>query len=98
MVDWIVCLEEGRLVVNEPLDDLKERHRAGASSLQRRPARALRRGLGAPSRGDRRQATLLVRGDAANRAEFERRHHAVVVEEPLNLERVFPLLVEEARS
>lgn len=98
VVDRIVCLEQGRLVVNEPLDDLKERY-AGwrvVSSNGGLPER-FEEAWVLQQEGDRRQATLLVRGTAADRAEFERRHHAVVVEEPLNLERVFPLLLEEAR-
>lgn len=99
VVDWIVCLERGRLVANESLDDLEERYTGW---------RVVSRNGGLPARfaeewvlhqeGDRRQATLLVRGEAAQRADFERRYHADVVEEPLNLERVFPLLIAEARA
>jgi ABC-2 type transport system ATP-binding protein len=92
IVDWIVCLEGGRVVVDAGLDDLRERYAEW---------RVLSRNGPLPQRfdepfvlaheGDGRQASLCVLDAGDRRAAFEEAHHVRVEVHPLNLERMFPL-------
>jgi len=95
VVDWVLCLERGRLVVDAALDDLRERY-AEWRVLSRNgplPERFVEEFV-LKQEGDRAQARLLVRDAAGAQADFERRHHVTVEAVPLNLERMFPLWVE----
>jgi len=93
VVDWIVCLNGGRLVVDAALDDLRERYnewrvtsRNGGLPARFSEAYVLRQ------EGDGRQAKLIVLDAADERAAFEARYHAEIEAVPLNLEGMFPLL------
>jgi len=92
VVDWIVCLDHGRVIVDAALDDLRERFcewrvQARNGGLPERFAE----GFVLEQEGDRNQARLLVRDAADALPAFEQRHHARVEAVPLNLERMFPL-------
>ncbi len=98
IVDRVVCLEAGRLVADAGLDELQERYaewrvRAGQVPLPPRfPEDFVRE-----QSGDGRQAVLLVQAGPGELAAFRSRHGAEVEVHPLNLERLFPLLVAEAK-
>ncbi len=98
VVDSIVCLDRGRVVVDAGLDELRERF-AEWRVLARNGALPARfsEGFVLEQQGDGRQARLLVRDAAGSLASFEERHHVVVEVVPLNLERMFPLLLESER-
>jgi ABC-2 type transport system ATP-binding protein len=97
VVDRVICLDEGRLKVSEPLDDLKERYaewrltvREGSELPRRFPEPYVLR-----QEVNGRQASLLVRGPGAELSTFRERYPVDVEVRPLNLERMFPLLLEE---
>ncbi|MCP3957461.1 MAG: ABC transporter ATP-binding protein [bacterium] len=97
VVDRVICLDEGRLRVSAALDDLKELYaewRLTALDGAELPADfpetfVLHREI------DGRQASLLVRRADGELAAFRRRYQVEVEVRPLNLERMFPLLLEE---
>jgi ABC-type multidrug transport system ATPase subunit len=98
VVDWIVCLERGRVVVDAALDDLHERYAEWRVSSKNGalPAR-FAEGFVVEQRSDAQQAVLIVRDARDARRAFEERHHVEVESAPLNLERMFPLWTKEAR-
>jgi len=98
VVDWIVCLERGRVVVDAALDDLRERYAEWRVSSRNGslPAR-FDEGFVLVQQGDGRQAVLVVRDAAGAKRAFEEHHHAQVESAPLNLERMFPLWTKEAQ-
>ena len=99
VVDWIVCLEGGRIVVDAALDDLRERYAEW---------RVVAKNGGLPARfdepfvleqrGDPSQALLCVRDAGAYQDAFAKKYQADVEVAPLNLERMFPLWVEGGRA
>jgi ABC-2 type transport system ATP-binding protein len=98
IVDQVVCLEGGRLVAHASLDDLAERYgewRAVAGAIPL-PAR-FDEPFVLEQESDGRQARLLVRAGEAEAEAFRARHGATLHRQPLNLERIFPLLVREAK-
>lgn len=97
VVDRVICLDEGRLKVSEPLDDLRERYaewrltvREGAKLPQSFPETFVLR-----QQVNGRQASLLVNGSEAELFLFRKRYPVEVDVRPLNLERMFPLLLAE---
>jgi ABC-2 type transport system ATP-binding protein len=99
VVDRIVCLERGRVCVDCELDELLERY--GEWSVTPRngamPARFDEDYVLAQD-SDGHCARLVVRGGANDRSEFERRHHVEVAARALNLEAIFPYLVEASEA
>ncbi len=100
VVDRVICLDEGRLRVSAALDDLKERYaewrlyaRAGAELPRHFPEPFVLR-----QEVNGRQASLLVRRGEAELAAFQERYPVEVESRALNLERMFPLLIEEEAS
>jgi ABC-2 type transport system ATP-binding protein len=100
IVDSVICLDRGRLVTHESLDTLQERFGEWivASPDGRLPAL-----FGEPfvieQRGDVHQAQLVVRDPVLHIDRFRLQHTGVTVtHRPLNLERVFPLLIGSARG
>jgi len=94
IVDWVVCLDRGRLVADEGLDELKERFaewritsRNGDLPSRFSDTFVLEQDI----RG--REARLLVDNAQADIETFQVTHHADVTTRPLNLEEMFPLLV-----
>jgi ABC-2 type transport system ATP-binding protein len=99
IVDRVVCLEAGRIVADASLDDLKEQY---AEWIVSSPAGTLPSTFSERyvlrSEGDRFDARLeVLHSDDAMR-EFERNHNASVEMRPLNLEKIFPLLVGRSQS
>ena len=100
VVDWIVCLDDGRVVADVAMDDLRQRYaewrltsRNGALPARFTEPFVLRQ------EGDARVARLSVRlGGDVDLAGFAARHAVEVEARPLDLERAFPLLLEEART
>jgi ABC-2 type transport system ATP-binding protein len=99
IVDWITCLERGRVVQDAPLDVLQEGY---AEWRVTKPAGALPARFAEPwvvSQADeRRQAVLCVRDPEEHRAHFATRYQAEVESRPLGLERLFPLWIDRRRS
>jgi ABC-2 type transport system ATP-binding protein len=98
-VDWIVCLHEGAVAADAPLDDLKERYAEW---------RVTGRGNTLPERFDESfiaqqddagpdAARLIVRTDGADPGAFGQRHNADVEVAPINLQGLFPVLVGQGR-
>lgn len=101
IVDWIVCLDGGRVIADLAMDELRERYAEWrlASHLRELPTR-FEEAFVLSQRGDGRSARLEVRRADAPGADpeaFAARHGALVEERPLDLERIFPLLLAEAR-
>jgi ABC-2 type transport system ATP-binding protein len=99
-VDWIVCLDAGRVAADAALDDLKDRFAEWR-------VEALTRDL--PDRFDEafvvrqavkppRSARLVVRTVDADLPAFQRAHGADVDVAPLNLQALFPILVDQGRD
>jgi len=97
IVDRILCLDRGRLCAWSPLDDLLERYaewrvRAGSSDLPVRYSEA----YVVAQDGSARSARLLVRDGERELDSFRSRYGADVEKAAVNLERVFPHLIEAA--
>jgi ABC-2 type transport system ATP-binding protein len=99
IVDRVVCLEAGRIVADASLDDLKEEY---AEWIVSSPAGTLPTKFDESyvlkSEGDRFDARLEVRHSDAALAAFALLHGAAVEVRPLNLEKIFPLLVGTAQN
>ena len=99
VVDWVVCLDGGRLRVSAPLDELQESY---AEWIVSSPAGALPEPIDddfvLQYEGDRFEARVMVRGGPDRLVEFKDRYRAEVVSRPLNLEKMFPLLLKEEAS
>jgi ABC-2 type transport system ATP-binding protein len=96
VVDHVICLDRGRVRADAPLDALQVRYSEWRVTA---PAGRLPVHFEEPfilsQQVDGRQAHVLVR-DATDRIEaFRQRYGADVVSAPLNLERMFPLLLRE---
>ena len=95
VVDWIVCLDAGRIAVDTGLDDLQERFSEWivTSSNGGLPSQ-FDEGFVCEQHGSSAQAHLLVRDATGHLDTFRRKHGAEVSTSPLNLERIFPLLLK----
>jgi len=92
VVDWVLCLDRGRLVVDGALDDLAERYGEWrVTSLNGELPQRFPEGFVLSQEGDRHQALLCVLDARDALGAFEQRYHARVEALPLNLERMFPL-------
>lgn len=98
-VDWIVCLDAGTLAANAALDDLKDQYAEWRVLARSRdlPARfegpfVLRHTVVNP-----RAARLIVRAAEADRLAFQQTHDVDVEVAPLNLQGLFPILVDSRR-
>lgn len=96
VVDWIVCLEEGRIVTDAALDELKEVYsewlvvsRNGELPHRFPEPFVLHQEVSG------REARLTVRKAASEMAKFCQTHRVEISSRPLNLERMFPLLLEK---
>lgn len=100
IIDWVVCLDAGRLIVSAPLDELQETY---AEWIVHSPAGFLPPRYGESwiltAEGDSHQARLQVRlpSEGETRA-FCSRHTATIESRPLNLETIFPLLIAPRRN
>lgn len=94
IVDRVVCLDRGRLLEDTSLDALHERFAEWVvtsknGALPERFAEA----YVIEQKGDRFQRQLLVTNAAPELEIFQSRHHVEVTTQPMNLERIFPLLL-----
>lgn len=95
IVDWVVCLDDGGVVADAPLDVLQESYAEWTLSA---PGGGLPERFDEPfvleQRSDGRQARLRVHTDDPSVArEFGAKFGAQLQARPLNLEEMFPLLV-----
>ena len=98
IIDWVVCLDAGELTANTGFDELQESY---AEWIVTAPAGRLPEQFSEPfvlSRtGDARRARLRVRRPAPDTtARFAAAHEAEIEMRPLNLEEMFPLLVDRS--
>ncbi len=91
-VDWILCLDRGRVVQDESFDTLQERYAEWRVTTQNGalPAHFAETWVLAQA-AEGRQAVLTVESPEDHRALFEQRYHARVESRPISLERMFPL-------
>jgi len=99
IVDWVICLDHGRLVTDTTLDDLKERYsewlitsRNGDLPEFFPEAFVLEQEISG------REGRLLVDQAQTTREAFVITHQVDVTSRPLNLEEMFPLLVKESSA
>lgn len=94
IVDRVVCLDRGRLLEDTSLDALHERY---AEWVVTSKNGALPERFAEPyvleQKGDQFQRQLLVANAAPELTVFQQRHHVAVTTQPINLERIFPLLL-----
>lgn len=95
IVDWVLCLDQGRLVADAELDDLKERY---AEWIVRSPQAELPERFGETFVLEQEvtggQARLRVDRSRGRLEEFRTAHRVEVESRPLGLEEIFPLLIE----
>jgi ABC-2 type transport system ATP-binding protein len=96
VVNRVVCLKAAKLRVDATLDDLQERFsewvvtsKAGKLPMYFEEPYVLTSG------GNSFQAQVFVRDANGHQAEFQQKYEAEVEKRPLNLERMFPLFLEE---
>jgi ABC-2 type transport system ATP-binding protein len=96
MVDHVICLHQGKLKVSAGFDELRERYCEWMVTSKEGllpvyfPERYV-----VGHQGNSFQAVVSVRDGGEMLQEFRRRYRAEVAIRPLNLERLFPLLLEE---
>jgi ABC-type multidrug transport system, ATPase component len=94
VVDRVVCLEAGKIVADDTLDHLKESY---AEWIVSSPSGQLPQRYEEPfilrAEGDAYQARLEVRSLERDAKTFAHDYSATVDVRPLNLERIFPLLI-----
>lgn len=94
VVDRIVCLERGRVTADGALDDLKERYVEWiVTSPEGRLPESFDETYVVSVRGDARRARLVVDDRGVHAEEFAARYGVTVEAGALNLEALFPLLV-----
>jgi ABC-2 type transport system ATP-binding protein len=98
-VDWIVCLDAGRVAADAALDDLKDQYAEWRAIPRSRdlPGHFEERFVVRETTITPRGARLVVRTADADRPAFERTHDADVEVTPLNLQGLFPILVDDRR-
>jgi ABC-2 type transport system ATP-binding protein len=96
IVDWVVCLDAGRLRVNAALDELKERFAEWVvtSKTGKLPV-YFEEPYVLSHEGNSFQARIYVRDANGRLREFKDRYQAEVQKQALNLERMFPLFLKE---
>ena len=94
IVDRVVCLDGGRLLEDPSLDALHERFAEWlvTSKNGAMPERFCEAYV-IEQKGDGFQRRLLVSNAAPELEVFQRIHHVDVTAQPMNLERIFPLLL-----
>jgi ABC-2 type transport system ATP-binding protein len=100
IVDWVICLDQGKVVANAAFDSLQE---AYAEWILSSPAGALPTAFSESFvlsyQGNERQARLRVCTNESDAAEkFAAAHGAQVQKRPLNLEEMFPLLTSRRKD
>jgi ABC-2 type transport system ATP-binding protein len=99
IIDHVLCLENGNVVEDTPLDDLKERYAewivtssgADVPELLNEPFVLSREGSG-------RRVRLAVSATDSERAAFATQHDVQIEQRPLDLAHIFPLISTGGRS
>ena len=95
VIDWVICLDRGRICVDAGLDSLQESY---ARWLVSRPEGGLPERFAEDfvleQQGNGTQAQLIVRASVRHEADFAARYGARIERQPLNLEQIFPHLLE----
>ena len=97
VVDWIVCLDKGRVVADVALDELQERYSEWRVSSSGDLPTRFDDPFVLEQEVEGTQARLVVEREVAELEPFRARYGAEVKCRSLNLEQVFPLLVREER-
>jgi ABC-2 type transport system ATP-binding protein len=99
IVDWVICLDEGRVVTDAGLDELKERYAEWlvVSNNGDLPA-SFTEPFVLSQEISGREARLLVRRADSELETFRAAHGVDVTARPLNLEEMFPVLVGEGMA
>jgi ABC-2 type transport system ATP-binding protein len=92
IVEWIVCLDRGRVIVDSPLDVLQDRYHEWQVTSARPLVARFQEPFVLAQRTNEHKAILLVRDAEALLESFASQHDVDVQIRPLNLERIFPLL------
>ena len=97
IVDWVVCLDQGRICANTSLDQLQESYASWQLTAQNGSL---------PDHFDEDfilaqtsttwQAQLVVHTASDRQAEFAQKYGVEIASTPLNLEQIFPYLLESA--
>ena len=99
IVDRVLCLDQGRIITDAALDELKERYSEWLiGSLNGDLPSHFSEPFVLEQEISGREARLLVSQDRANVDDFRTSHQVTVASRPLNLEEMFPLLVREQES
>lgn len=96
VINRVICLDKGRIKADASLDDLQERFAEWRVTARngRLPAQ-FEEDFVVSHEGDSRQARLLVKGASDNLDAFNTKYGVDVNSSPLNLESMFPLLLQE---
>ena len=95
IVDHVICLDRGRVTTDAALDDLQEIYAEWRVTSGRRLPPSFAEPFVRRQEVDGHQASLLVRQAPGDLESFRAAHGVEVSVHPLNLERMFPLLVAE---
>lgn len=99
IVDWVVCLDDGRVIADAALDDLKEQYSEWrVSSVGGELPQSFSEPFVLEQQVRGREGLLRVRADRANSSVFCVTHGVTVETHPLNLEQIFPLLLERTEQ
>jgi len=99
IVDWVVCLDDGRVIADAALDDLKEQYSEWrVSSVGGELPQSFSEPFVLEQQVRGREGLLRVRADRANLSVFCVTHGVTVETHPLNLEQIFPLLLERTEQ
>jgi ABC-2 type transport system ATP-binding protein len=99
IVDWVVCLDDGRVIADAALDDLKEQYSEWrVSSVGGELPQSFSEPFVLEQQVRGREGLLRVRADRANLSAFCVTHGVTVETHPLNLEQIFPLLLERTEQ
>lgn len=95
LVNWVVCLDQGRLKISEDLDSLKERYaywQVRSNELELK-VDTFSEDYICNRKTHNRSVQLLVEGvDENSREQFRRKYNVEVESRPLNLEALFPII------
>ncbi|MCE2440573.1 MAG: ABC transporter ATP-binding protein [Candidatus Latescibacteria bacterium] len=96
VINRVICLDRGRTKADASLDDLQERFAEWRVTVKagRLPAH-FEEDFVISREGDSRQARLLVKGASDNLDAFKAKYGVDVASSQLNLEQMFPLLLQE---
>lgn len=98
VVDHVICLESGHVVTDAALDDLEERYAEWRVTSRRPLPASFDEAFILQQQIEGHQASLLVRPTPDDLESFRADHRVDVSSHPLNLKRIFPLLVAKRAS